>query len=135
HIVKLPVHGREPHVRDGIELAKPLHHALAEFLRRYVAAKFGFEFTQHAVGQRLDLLGADRTFLAGFLDTGDELRAVGLLVLAVAFLNAEMFAVDFLVRRKARAASQTLSAAANLHPIAAAAGIDYLVILRTALRT
>src|SRR5204863_5087451 len=98
-------------------------------------AEFGFELTQHAVGQRLDLLGTDRAFLAGFLDTGDELGAVELLVLAVALLNAEMFAVDFLVRGEARAASQTLAAATNLHPIAAAAGIDYLVILRTALRT
>jgi hypothetical protein len=66
------------------------------------------------------LLGADRAFLAGFLNAGDELGTVKSFILAVALLNPEVFAVNLLICRVPRVALQAFTASTDLHTISTA---------------
>src|SRR5437667_4766627 len=123
----------ETHVSHLVNLAQAVHDQLADDLRGYFAFVLVGGFVDDSLGQVLDDLVADRAFLAGFLDAGQEFFPSQLFAAAIAFKHHQSRALDLLVSCESKGASATLAAAANGGPLARGARVNDLVILTAAL--
>src|SRR5881296_2775936 len=75
-VFELPVHGRETHIRDLIELVELRHDLLAHHAARNLGLAPLLDTLLDAVCDGLQRRHADRAFLTGFLQAGQHLGPV-----------------------------------------------------------
>src|SRR6266700_3542521 len=123
----------ETHVSHFVNLAQAVHDQLADDLSGHFAFILVGGFIDDSFDQVLNDLGADRAFLAGFLDAGQEFFPSQLFAAAITFKHHQSRALDLLISCESKGASAALAAAANGGPLTRGARVNDLIILTAAL--
>src|SRR5271154_1616091 len=130
-----PIHAGKTDVGHFVNVAQRFHDAFANGHSRDFAIIFDDNFVHDGFDQIFDGFGADGTFLAGFLEAGEEFFPGELLAAAIALYDHQALIFNFFIGGEAMIALQTLAAAANSRAFAGSPRIDDLIILIAALWT
>jgi len=134
-ILKIAIDGSEAHVGDLVERFEALHDKFADVGGGdFAVGAFG-KFAFDGIDDFREFSDADRTFLAGFQETFQDLLPVEFFAAAVAFDHHERNVIAALIGGEAPLAFEAFTAAANHIAFFAFAGIDDFVFAVTAKRT
>src|ERR1017187_5534476 len=132
-ILEPPIHGREAHERDLVELLEPFHDLSAELHRRHLARLSRREPRLDFVADDLERLRLDRALFAGLHQPAEQLVAVERLAPAVLLHDEKRDLLDGLVRREPALAGVALPPPANHRTFAALARVDDTVVTHAAI--
>jgi hypothetical protein len=125
--LKTPVNAREADVGDFIEFPETFHHQFSDGGSGHFVLVVFADGVGHAFGEVLDGLGADRAFLAGSLETGEELFPGEWFASSVALDDNKGTPLDLLVGGKAVAAAEAFAPPTDGGALARRSRINHLV--------
>ncbi len=97
----------EADIGDPIQALQPLHHQLADLLRRDLGVAHRLQLALDAGDQLLDLHRIDRPLARGDRDRADQLVAIERLALVLDLTHGQLAQLDALERGEARAQPRT----------------------------
>src|SRR5499427_13469 len=135
HVAELTVHGREPHVRDLVQLLQLLHDETADFGRRDFFLGALLQRGLHAVGDGLERRHAHGPLLARFQQARDQLLPLEPFARAIFLDHHVRDLVDPFVAGESFAALEALTPPSNRFTCLGFARVDDFVSQMAAVRT